>query len=154
MSDVIDVLSKNGPHNKKFDGLASQLTRSLYASQLGGLPVTKEVVRTMNIQHVLSIKEPQTGEPIAASMVMRYPNGQYRVCGVAVDSAHKRKGYGTAIMRRIEALLPSESRLCLGVDKDKEETQWLVDWYTTLGYERCSETHDEIIMAKFCSQKE
>jgi len=144
---TIHVLSKKGPHSKWFDSRASMLTRDLYASELGGLPVTKRVVRTMNIRDVLWME--QDGIPIATAMLMHFSdNKSYRVCGIAIDPKHRRKGYGTAMMRKIETLLPHQARLCLGVDKDKEETGWLVDWYMTLGFQGFKETHDEFLLAK------
>ena len=154
MSDHIQVLNKNGPHNKWFDSRAAELTCAIYASELGGSPVTKKVVRTMNIQYVLWIKDMETEKTIAAAMVMRFVNGDHRICGIAVDPSHKRKGYGTALMRKIESLMPDESSLCLGVDKDKEATQWLLEWYTSLGFQRIRETSYEFILEKTIAKGE
>ena len=141
---TIHVLSKRG-NSKRFDSGATNITRDLYATQLGGELVTKELIRTNNIRHVAWI-ESDDGKPVAAAMLIQLRSEYYRVGGLAVDNAHKRKGYGTAIMARIQELVPSGSRLILGVDKDKETTEWLVEWYKRLGFMHLTETHDEVLL--------
>jgi hypothetical protein len=66
ISSRIQVLSKNGPHNKRFDSRAAQLTQELYAVHFGPPRVTKAAIRALNIQHVLWIEDVE-GTPIAAS---------------------------------------------------------------------------------------
>ena len=143
----IQLLSKKGHHSKWFDSRATQLTRELYSTQLGGDLVTKAIVRTNNIRHVLWI-ESADGAPIAASMLIHLRDMYYRVGGLAVDNAHKRNGYGSALLRRIHELLPSGSRLLLGVDKGTDATDWLTKWYMRKGFMRINETGDEVLMGK------
>jgi len=144
---TIHLLTKNGNHSKGFDSRATQLTRDLYAKQLGGELVTKKVVRTNNIRHVLWI-ESDDGKPVAATMVIQLQGVYHRVGGLAVDDEHKRKGYGSALLRRIHELLPSGSRLILGVDKGKDATDWLIKWYTRMGFVRVSESRDEVVLGR------
>ena len=143
---TIHILSKNG-HSKGFDSRATQLTRELYATQLGGDLVTKALVRTNKIKYVVWIQA-DDGTPIAASMVLQLRGMYYRVGGLAVHDAHKRKGYGSALLAKIHELLPSGSRLLLGVDTGKEATEWLTKWYKRLGFMHVNETHDEILLGK------
>ncbi len=72
----IQVLSKNGPHNKWFDGRAAQLTQALYAVHFGPPRGTKAAIRALNIQHVLWIEDAK-GTPIAETMLMRHPHLKY-----------------------------------------------------------------------------
>jgi predicted GNAT family acetyltransferase len=145
-SPIIHILSKKG-HSKKFDSRATQLTRALYSTQLGGALITKELIRAMNIRHVLWI-ESADGTPVAATMVFQQREVYFRVGGLAVDDAHKRKGYGSALLGRIDELLPTGSRLLLGVDTGKDATEWLTEWYKRLGFLPIEETHDEIVLGK------
>ena len=66
--------------------------------------------------------------------------------GVAVAS--KRMGHGTALMRKIEEILPQGARLELGVDTGKDSTEWLQRWYERLGYETERDAGYEIVMVK------
>jgi len=143
---TIHVLSKKG-NSKGFDSRATQITRGLYATQLGGELVTKELVRTSNIRNVAWI-ESADGTPVAAAMLIQMRSVYFRVGGLAVDDAHKHQGYGTALMARLHELMPSGSRLILGVDKGREATEWLVEWYKRLGFMHITETHDEILLGK------
>ncbi len=143
---TIHVLNKKG-NSKGFDSRATQITRDLYATQLGGDLVTKELIRANRIRNVVWI-ESDDGKPVAAAMLIQLRSVYYRVGGLAVDDAHKRKGYGTALMARLHELMPSGSRLILGVDKDREATEWLVEWYKRLGFMHISETHDEVLLGK------
>lgn len=142
---TIHILSKKGRHSKWFDSKATQLTRALYASQLGGALVTKKLIRMMNIQHVLWI-ESADGTPVAATMIQKQRGVYYRVGGLAVDDAHKRKGYGSTLMAEIKKIVPNGARLILGVDTGKDATEWLTKWYTQLGFSFIQETHDEILL--------
>jgi hypothetical protein len=72
----IQVLSKNGPHNKRFDSRAAQLMQALYAVHFGPPRVTKAAIRALNIQHVLWVEDAE-GTPIAATMLMRHPHLKY-----------------------------------------------------------------------------
>jgi N-acetylglutamate synthase-like GNAT family acetyltransferase len=144
---TIHLLSKKGRHSKGFDSRATHITRDLYSTQLGGELVTKELIRTSKIRNVAWI-ESADGTPVAAAMLIQMRSVYFRVGGLAVDNAHKHKGYGTALMARLHELMPSGSRLILGVDKDREATEWLVEWYKRLGFIQIDETHDEIVMGK------
>jgi predicted GNAT family acetyltransferase len=149
---TIHVLRKRG-HSKGFDSRATHITRDLYATQLGGDLVTKELIRANNIRSVAWI-ESDDGKPVAAAMLIQMRSVYYRVGGLAVDDEHKRKGYGTALMARLQELIPSGSRLILGVDTDREATEWLVEWYTRLGFMHITETHDEILLGKSVFRRE
>ncbi len=146
-SPIIYILSKKGRNNKWFDSRATQLTRALYASQLGGALVNKKFIRAMKIRHVLWI-ESADGVPIAAAMIQQQRSVYYRLGGLAVDDAHKRKGYGSALMSRISQMLPRGSMLLLGVDTGKDATKWLTEWYIRLGFVEVDETYDEILLGK------
>jgi GNAT superfamily N-acetyltransferase len=134
----IQVLSKNGPHNKWFDSRAAQLTQALYAVHFGPPRVTETAIRALNIQHALWIEDAE-GTPIAATMLMHHPHLKYyRVSGLAVDAVHQQQGLGRALMHRLmtDASLIKESaaELRVGVDTDTPSTEWLRQWYARLGF--------------------
>lgn len=148
MTTAIKHIEKKGPCNKWFDRQAVMRTKSLYESQFGKeLPVTRRVVRNMNIKHVMWI-ENDDQVPIAACMLTEIYPSFYRISGLAVDFAHQRKGYGTALICEIEAVLPDRSIIELGVDTDTEKTEWLRRWYARMGYEECGHNGYEITMHK------
>ena len=144
---VVQVLTKKGRFSKWFNRRAAALTRSVYATQFGGPVVSKGMVQNDNVVHVVYIQA-EDGTTVAASMVIYNKRGFYRVHGLAVETEHKRKGYGTALMNKIMEIMPHRSDLILGVDIGKAETDWLLEWYTKLGFQVIDETYDEILMHK------
>jgi GNAT superfamily N-acetyltransferase len=154
----IKVLSKKGPHSKRFDSMAAQITQALYALYFGPPMVTKKVIRSLNIRHVLWI-EGEEGTPIAAMMVMfNSMMGYYRVSGLVVDVRYQRQGFGAALMEKVMTeVLPDGAELQLGVDTEKETTEWLRQWYARLGFkEKRAATlqyqNDEILMSRVISK--
>jgi hypothetical protein len=148
MTTTVQHLEKRGHCNKWFDRQAAQRTKTLYASQFGNqLPVTKRIVRELNIKHVMWIED-QDKTPIAACMLTEINPVFFRISGLAVDSVHHRKGLGTALVCEIEKVLPNHTTVELGVDTGKENTEWLREWYGRMGYKECDFTYDEITMRK------
>ena len=150
---TIQCIPKKGPHNKWFDCQAVIRTKTLYESQFGKeLPVTKRLIRDLNIKYLLYIEQNTT--TVAASMVTQSMPSLYLVKGIAVDPLFQRRGYATALIHKIEATLPNHSTLQLGVDKGKENTEWLVEWYSKLGYEYWDSTEYEIYLEKYIERDE
>lgn len=143
---MLRVLAKNGKSDKPFCRQAAAVTHDLYLSEFGPeLPVTEGLVGRANVRYVFWAENPD-GRVIAASMVKEISPNYVRILGLAVSE--KRQGHGTAIMRKIEATMPSGTEIELGVDLNKDTTDFLLDWYKRLGYSAQDQNSIEIIMRK------
>ena len=138
---LVNVYSKL--HTKEFSTNAAKLTSSLYLSEME-VTITPHVIKRCKIVHVFHI----TGESgtVGATMLCEYGYGQYRVMGLAV--ADKRKGYGTALMKSLIEFVPKGTKLVIGVDTGKESTEWLLKWYTSMGFEIFLKNTDETVLCK------
>lgn len=129
-------LAKRGHYNKWFDRQAVRRTNSLYQAGFGQ-PVDRKTVRALDISHVLWI-ETNDSQSSAAMMLSRTSTDEppiYRVQGLAVSPDMRRQGYGTALLRSLDVVLPKGTTVWLCVDKDKDSTEWLVLWYRRMGFE-------------------
>jgi GNAT superfamily N-acetyltransferase len=142
-------LEKKGPHSKFFDSEAAKHTRDIYAEQFGpsSEKVTKRCVREMDVKYLIRISD-EHGHTIAATMLRESGYMHYRICGLAVAAGHQRKGLGSMLLRRIEAVLPNHSTVELGVDVGKTTTEWLQAWYARFGYEQVGANAIEVVMVK------
>ena len=143
---LLHVLSFTKRDSEAFRTKAAQVCADLYLEAFGpALPVTPQLIFQARIQHLIWIEDDER-QPVAATMVAMRSKQDYRIMGVAVAS--KRMGHGTALMRKIEEILPQGARLELGVDTGKDSTEWLQRWYERLGYETERDAGYEIVMVK------
>jgi GNAT superfamily N-acetyltransferase len=109
--------------------------------------MTERVIRTNHITRAAWIDD-----GVAATLLAERRLGKtvyYRVMGLAVAPAHRRRGHAAALMRRIETLVPTGAEIEVGVDLGRPSTDWLMAWYTTrLGYALRSESDEEAVLRK------
>jgi len=130
---LVKSLVRRGKFSKWFDRRAAHTTNELY-KQGFALPVTRRVVQHMCVSHVFWIE--QDDQTVAATMLTRLEEREpvYRVLGLTVDSNFRRQGYGTALLATIDKFVGAGSTVYLCVDKDRGSTDWLVAWYTRVGF--------------------
>jgi GNAT superfamily N-acetyltransferase len=148
MSIVVKHLHKRG-HSRYFDSQAVKHARDIYKQQFGPMSetVTKSLVRNMNIIYVFWIED-ETRSTIAATMVSEIMDRHFRIGGLAVKTEHQRKGLASALLREMDAVLPKDSTLELGVDVGKDTTEWYTNWYTRMGFEVVEIKSYEFVMSK------
>jgi len=132
---IVLNLVKRGHYNKWFDRQAARHTTMLYRESFG-VGVTRYCVRTLDITHVVWV-ETEAKDTLAAMMLSRGNSsnpGVYRVQGLAVSADKQRQGYGTALMQSLDQILPKGTTVWLCVDKGKDSTERLVQWYRRLGF--------------------
>lgn len=150
-NEDIQTLVRAAGAEKDFDTRAAYAAYGLYHTCFPGLPpVTERVIRANRITRAAWI-----GDGVAATLLAERlePNRgrakYYRVMGLAVAPAHRRRGHAAALMRHLETLVPAGAVIELGVDKGRPSTDWLLDWYTTrLGYAPHSEDATEAVLRK------
>jgi len=154
MALTVNHLQKKG-HSRFFDSEATKRTRMIYAEQFGAGSemVTKQCVRDMDIKHLLWISD-EHGHTIAATMLRESGDKHYRICGLAVDGVHQRKGLGSMLLRGIEDALPNNCKVELGVDVGKSTTEWLQEWYLRFGFVRVGANAIEVVMVKHIKRSE
>ena len=149
---LVKTLVKRGRFDKWFDRRAAHTTNGLY-QQTFAAPVTKKMIRNLCMSHVFWIEDQH--ETVAATMLSRQGVDQvYRVQGLTVDARFRRQGYATALLTTIDQFVGNGAIVYLCVDKGKQSTDWLVDWYCRMGFElgyndsRLPYEHDEIPLKK------
>ena len=133
---------------KAFDTRAAYVAYALYNTCFPEIPpMTERVIRTNHITRAAWIDD-----GVAATLLAERRLGKtvyYRVMGLAVAPAHRRRGHAAALMRRIETLVPTGAEIEVGVDLGRPSTDWLMAWYTTrLGYALRSESDEEAVLRK------
>jgi GNAT superfamily N-acetyltransferase len=129
--------------SKRFVQSAARITRDLYAPAFNIPTVTKREIFWSNVRHVLWIENKEDRTPIAATMIMYHEmHKYYRIMGLAVHELHRRQGYGAQLMRAALAMLPTGAELHVGVDTGKDSTDWLVEWYSRMGFQPMMQSHD------------
>ena len=97
-----------------------------------GFGIPKGHVKKSNIFQALWISDEDV--TVAFALVSE-DQGTYKLQGVCVDPNYRNRGYGTALVKKCESLLPADSALNLCVDNCADDTLWLCGWYARLGFE-------------------
>lgn len=150
---LVKTLAKKGRFNKWFDRQAARATNDLYAAQFG-VGVSRRRVQALGVRHVLWV-ESDTGETAGAMMLSRQGlEPLFRVQGMAVSRAFQRQGYGSLLLSSIDDFVGKGATVWLCVDKGQPSTEWLLHWYTRMGFQlaymdsRLSFQYDEIPLIK------
>jgi len=121
-----------------FETTAIKLGSKLLECCFGiGIPVGH--FKKTNMCHALWISTPEKDNAIVVAFAMiskEDGKSTYKLHGVCVDPNFRKEGYGTALVKKSESLLPAGSTLRLCVDDDEDDTVKLCEWYTKLGFER------------------
>jgi len=146
---TVSVLTKTGRIDREFEEQAVRRTRVLIAKHFGTeLPVSASLLREWKIGMMLWM-EGEDGETVATTLVSTNKRGDFlRLNGLAVETEHQRKGYGTAILNHLDTLIPKGTMVEVTVQLDTENTKWLVDWYSRRGFKEAGIVGVEIRMLK------
>ena len=148
-NEPIQTLTRTDDAKVAFDTRAAAVTYALYNECFPGIPpMTVRAIRTNCITRAAWI-----GDGVAATLlaerVEKRRERYYRVMGLAVAPAHRRRGHGAALMRCLETLVPPGAVIEVGVDLGRPSTDWLLAWYTTrLGYAPHSSDPTEAVFRK------
>ena len=131
---LVKSLAKRGHFNKWFDRQAAHKTVELYQQQFG-VCVSRRCVRALDVSHVLWV-ESEAGVTAGAMMLSRTGiEPVYRVQGLAVSQDFQPQGYGTTLLASVDGFVGPGATVWLCVDKGRDSTDWLVRWYTRMGFE-------------------
>lgn len=135
-----------------FHARVAERVAPLYAAAFGSeYPVTSGAVHQMQVQCCIWLEADD--KTVAATMIStRYRDPtRFRIEGIAVDEAHRRRGLATRLIKAVDEFMGSVaegSTIELGVDLDTDDTDWLVQLYERHGYKVWRQDEDEILMRK------
>ena len=149
--DEIQTLVRAVGSERDFDTRAAYAAYALYNTCFPEVPpVTVRAIRANRSTRAAWIED-GVAATLLAERFDKKDRGAiyYRVMGLAVAPAHRRRGHAAALMRRLETLVPAGAVIELGVDKGRPSTDWLLAWYTArLGYAPHSEDATEAVLRK------
>ena len=148
MKPIVHHLAKVYDKDEAFASEAATRTHELFAKYFGTeYPIDTTLINDWKIGQILWIEDEETGATAAACLVAVYGLPPlHRINGLAVDIEYRRKGYASAILNELITLTPTSTLLEAVVDRDTECTEWLIEWYSRMGFEVVGASKAEVVL--------